>query len=74
MAHQVLLSMGFPRQEYWGGLSFPPPGDLPNPGIESMPFLSPALADGFFTIDTTWEAARWGLSQYHNVLITVAFQ
>ena len=33
-AHQALLSMGFPRQEYWGGLPFPSPGDLPDPGIE----------------------------------------
>ena len=36
----VPLSMGFPQQEYWGGLPFPPPGDLPNPGIEPV---SPAL-------------------------------
>ena len=34
VAHQAPLSMGFPRQEYWNGLLFPPPGDLPNPGIE----------------------------------------
>ena len=34
VAHQVPLSMGFPRQEYWSGLPFPSPGDLPNPGIE----------------------------------------
>ena len=34
VAHQAPLSMGFPRQEYWSGLPFPPPGDLPNPGIE----------------------------------------
>ena len=33
VAHQVLLSMGFSRQEYWSGLPFPSPGDLPNPGI-----------------------------------------
>ena len=34
VAHQVVaLSMGFQRQEYWSGLTFPPPGDLPNPGI-----------------------------------------
>ena len=33
-AHQAPLSMGFPRQEYWSGLPFPPPGDLLNPGIE----------------------------------------
>ena len=37
---QAPLSMGFPRQEYWTGLSFPSPGDLPNPGIKSA---SPAL-------------------------------
>ena len=34
IAHQGLLSMGFPGQEYGSGLPFPPPGDLPNPGIE----------------------------------------
>ena len=39
-AHQVSLSMGFPRQEYWNELAFPPPGDLPDPEIEPM---SPAL-------------------------------
>ena len=34
LAHQAPLSMGFPRQEYWSGLPFPPAGNLPNPGIE----------------------------------------
>ena len=34
VAHQAPLSTGFPRQEYWRGLPFPPPGDLPDPGIE----------------------------------------
>ena len=34
VARQALLSMGFPRQEYWSGLPFPSPGDLPDPGIE----------------------------------------
>ena len=34
VSHQAPLSMGFSRQEYWSGLSFPSPGDLPNPGIE----------------------------------------
>ena len=38
--HQAPLSMGFSRQEYWSGLSFPSPGDLPDPGIEPG---SPAL-------------------------------
>ena len=48
IACQVSLSMGFPRQEYWSGLSFPPLGDLPDPGIENV---SPALAGGFFTTE-----------------------
>ena len=34
VTHQTPLSMGFPRQEYWSGLPFPPPGDLPAPGIK----------------------------------------
>ena len=46
VARQVPLFMGFPRQEYWNGLPFPSPGDLPNPAIEPEP---PALAGGFFT-------------------------
>ena len=41
LAHQALLSMAFPRQEYWSGLPFPPPGELPDTGIEPV---SPALA------------------------------
>ena len=56
VAHQVPLSMGFSRQEYWSGLPRPPPGDLPNPGIEPMSLRSPALAGGFFTTNTTWKA------------------
>ena len=40
IAHQVLLSMGFFRQEYWSGLPFPPPGDLPDPGIECKSHVS----------------------------------
>jgi len=46
--HQAPLSMGFSRQECWRGLPFPPPGDLPDPGIK--PEFS-ALADGFFTTE-----------------------
>ena len=40
VAHQALLSMGFPRQEHWNGLPIPSQGDLPNPGIQPV---SPAL-------------------------------
>ena len=46
VAHQAPLSMGLCRQEYWNGLPFPSPGDLPDPRIEPE---SPALASGFFT-------------------------
>ena len=52
VAHQVPLSMEFSRQKYWSGLSFPVPGDLPNPGIEPMSLESPALAGGFFITTT----------------------
>ena len=43
--------MEFSRQEYWNGLPFPTPGDLPDPGIKSMSPKSPELAGGFFTSD-----------------------
>ena len=47
VAHQVPLSMGFPRQEYWSRMPFPPPGDLPDPGISSTSLLFPALVGRF---------------------------
>ena len=46
VAHQAPLSMEFTRQEYWSGLSWPPPGDLPNPGIEPTSLMSPVLQAG----------------------------
>ena len=49
VAHQVPLSMGFSRQDYWRGLSCPSPGDLPNPGTETSSPSSPALASRVFT-------------------------
>jgi len=48
IAHRVPLSMSFPRQEYWSGLPFPTPGNLPNPGIELTSLASPTLAGGSF--------------------------
>ena len=48
--------IGFSRQEYWSGLPCPPPGDLPEPGIQLKSPKSPALACGFFTTSTTCEA------------------
>ena len=49
VAHQAPLSLRFPRQEYWTGLPFPSPGDLPDPEIDPASPASPALAGGFFT-------------------------
>ena len=48
VTRQAPLSMGFPREEYWSGLPFPSPADLPDPGIEPR---SLALAGGFFTAE-----------------------
>ena len=60
------LSMGFSREEYWNGFPCPPPGDLPNPRIQSASLGSPALGGEFFTASTPGEAhkyrLRWCLS------------
>ena len=56
VACQAPLSMGFSRQEYWSGLPFASPGDLPDPGMEPEPPMSPVLAGGFLTTCATWEA------------------
>ena len=48
VTHQAPLSTGFPKQQYWSGLLFPPPGDLSDPGIKPT---APALAGGFFTAE-----------------------
>ena len=55
IVRQAPLSMGFSRQEYWSGFPFPPPGDLPDPGIELASLMSPVLAGGFFTTSATWK-------------------
>ena len=48
VAWQTSLPMGFSRQEYWTGLPFLSPGDLPDPGIEHTSLTSPALVGRFF--------------------------
>ena len=48
-----------PGKEYWSGLPYPPPGDLPNPRIKLMALTLPALAGGFFTTTATWEAPNF---------------
>ena len=55
VAHQVPLSMGYFRQEYWSGFSFPPPEDLPDSGMELVSLIFPALASRFFTTNATCE-------------------
>ncbi|CAN0513362.1 unnamed protein product [Rangifer tarandus platyrhynchus] len=55
VTHQAPLSMGLFRQEYWGGLPFPSPGNLPNPGIEPTSLISPTLAGGSLTTRITWK-------------------
>ena len=62
IAHQAPLSMEFSRQEYWSGVPFPPPGDLPDPRIKLASLMSPALAGGFFATSATWE----GLSRLQS--------
>ena len=51
VAHQAPLFTGFSRQEYWSGLPFPSPGDLPKAGIEPKSPVSPVLAGRFFTTE-----------------------
>ena len=55
VAHQAPPCMGFPRQEYWSGLPFPSPGDLPNPGIKLGP---PELTSGFCTTEYLGSPAK----------------
>ena len=63
---QLPLSMGFSRQEYWSELPCPPPGNLPDPGTERA---SPALAGGFFTTSTMWEAPKHFIPGLFEILI-----
>ena len=56
VAHQAPLSMGFSRQEYWSGLPFPTPGDLPNPGIQPASLLISCI--GRWVL---YHMTKWGL-------------
>ena len=53
---QAPPSMEFSSQEYWSRLPCPPPGDLPDSGIQPTSLMSPALAGRLFTTSSTWEA------------------
>ena len=65
--------MGFSRQEYWSGLPFPSPGDLPNPGIKPRSLTFPALEGVFFTTSTTWEALLLYRKKKNDIYFTKSF-
>ena len=71
VAHQAHLSMGFYKSEYWSGLPWPPPGDLPNPGIELVSLMSPAMSDEPFTTSTTWEVIYLSIYTHTHTYIHV---
>ena len=62
VAHQACLSMEFSRQEYWSGLPFLPPEDLPHPRTEPTSPVSPALAGGFLTTEPSGKPLASGKS------------
>ena len=64
IARQAPLSVGFSRQEHWSGLPFPPPGDLPDPGIEPR---SPTVASRFFTTEPP-EKPHYTYQQMQKIL------
>ena len=72
VAHQTPLSSGFSRQEYWSGLPFPPPGNLPDPGIEPESPAALTLAGGFFTTEPSgkpWHNAEHIIKMWMSVLL-----
>ena len=66
VARQAPLFMGFSRQEHRSGLPFPPPGDLPDPGIESVSLTSPALQVQSWPLRHPWVySSPWQMSERH---------
>ena len=61
--------MRFSRQGYWNGFPFPPPGDLPNPGIKPISLASPELAGGFFTTEPP-VLQDWEVKEGHWLLLS----
>ena len=55
---------GICRQEYWSELLFPPPGNLPDPGVKPVSLIPPALAGRFLTTSTTWEVHKRNAQTY----------
>ena len=71
VGHQAPLSMEFSRQECWSGLPCPP-GDLPDPGIEPMSLMSPALAGRFFTTEPPGKPIYTHIYGKHLLKITLS--
>ena len=66
VACQAPLSMGFSRQEYWSGLPFPSPGDLPDPGMEPA---FPELAGRFFTAEPQYKCDNLVIDLHVSLLV-----
>ena len=73
VAHQAPLSMGFPRQEHWSRLPFPPPGNLSNSKIEPTSPASSAVAGGFFATEPPGKPPKSIICQYKIFLNTINF-
>ena len=73
VARPAPLSMGFSRQEYWSGLPCPPPGHLPDPGMEPTSPVSPALVGQLFTTSGTWRNSSFKAEQYSIVYMYRTF-
>ena len=73
VARQAPLSMGFPRQEYWNGFPFPPPGNLPDAGIKPTSPVSPALQVGSLPLSylesLPWTSPRAQFTSLHFIQI-----
>ena len=66
--------MEFSRQEHWSGLPFPPPGDLPDPGVKPtspVALVAPTLAGGFFTAELPGKPK--GFSHEYYIAMIIAF-
>ena len=72
VACQAPLSMGFSRQEHWSGLSFSPPGDLPDPGIETTSLMSPALQADSFPLEPLGKRKLLPRDNYYSFLFIFA--
>ena len=77
VAHHAPLSVGFSRHEYWSGLPFPFPGDLPEPGIKATPLMSPALAGSSLLLappGKSLKATQWSKEKAAKVNDTTVAQ